>query len=234
MNTQDHISKEYNDELEQLRAKVLNMGGLVEDSFNDATKALLKGKVQLAREASKEDYKINALEVSIDEDCSNMIALRQPAASDLRNIFAVVKIVTDLERMGDESEKIAKFTAELSTNSHSMKFYNSLKSLVQNTREMLSAALDCYARLDAEKALEVLELDNEVDAEFINVNRILTTYLLEDIKNIEDTIKVMWCARSIERVGDHAKNICEYVVYIVKGNDIRHVIDEESRQGREK
>ncbi|MCH9645503.1 MAG: phosphate signaling complex protein PhoU [Proteobacteria bacterium] len=228
MNTQDHISQEYNEELEALRSKALTMGGLVEENFTGATKSLLKGKTQLAQHIAKEDYKVNALEVSLDEDCSSLIARRQPAAIDLRNIFAVLKIVTDLERIGDESEKIARFAAELDNDATSMKFYSSLKSLIISAREILSSALDCYARLDADKAMEVVQLDSGVDSEFMNLNRTLTTYLLEDIKNIEDTIKVMWCARSIERVGDHAKNICEYVVYVVHGNDIRHITDEEA------
>ena len=230
MNTQDHISQEYNEELETLRSKALTMGGLVEEHFTGATKSLLKGKTQLAQHIAQEDYKVNALEVSLDEDCSSLIARRQPTAIDLRNIFAVIKIVTDLERIGDESEKIAKFASELCNDAKSMKFYNSLKALVVSAREMLSAALDCYARLDADKALEVAQMDSDVDSEFVNLNRILSTYLLEDIKNIDDTVKVMWCARSIERVGDHAKNICEYVVYVVHGNDIRHITDDEAEQ----
>lgn len=230
MNTQDHISQAFNEELEKIRSQVLTMGGLVEEHFDGASKALLKGKVSLAKDIARNDYKVNAFEVAIDEACTNIIALRHPAAVDLRNVFAVLKIVTDLERIGDESEKIAHFATELMSDTKSMKIYNSLKSMIKSAKTLLSEALDCYARLDDKKALEVANADSNLDNEFEDLKRVSATYLLEDIKNIEDIIKVMWCARSIERIGDHCKNICEYVVYIVKGNDIRHISDDEASQ----
>jgi phosphate transport system protein len=202
------------------------MGGLVEDHFQGATKALLKGDTELASDIAKYDYKVNALEVEIDDDCTSLIARRQPTAGDLRNVFAVIKIVTDLERIGDESEKIASFVTELSVDTKSMTIYNSLKSMIKTAREILSAALYCYARLDAKQALEVAKLDEDLDSNFNDLKRTLITYLIEDVKNIEDFIRVMWCARSIERVGDHAKNICQYVVYVAHGNDIRHITDQ--------
>lgn len=227
MNIGQHISQEYNDELEDLRNQVLSMGGLVEEQFSDASQALLNGKIELAQEVAKLDYKVNAMEVAIDEECAQIIARRQPTAIDLRNLFTIIKVVTDLERIGDESEKIARFASELLTDAKSMNFYKNLKHMASIARNMLTDALDCYARLDAKKALEISSMDVEIDAEFENLNRLLTTYLLEDTKNIESTLKVTWCARSIERVGDHAKNICEYVVYVVHGKDIRHVDDKE-------
>ena len=226
MNIGQHISQEYNDELEDLRNQVLSMGGLVEQQFSDASQALLKGKVDMAQTVAKLDHKVNAMEVAIDEECAQIIARRQPTAIDLRNLFTVIKVVTDLERIGDESEKIARFTAELSTDAKSMNFYKNLKHMASIAKQMLSDSLDCYARLDAKKALEISHMDIDLDAEFENLNRLLTTYLLEDTKNIESTLKVTWCARAIERVGDHAKNICEYVVYVVHGKDIRHVDDQ--------
>ncbi len=227
MNIRQHISQEYNDELEDLRNKVLSMGGLVEEQFLGASQALLKGRIDLAQDVAKLDYKVNAMEVEIDEECAQIIAKRQPTAIDLRNLFTVIKVVTDLERIGDESEKIAKFASELLTDTKNMNFYKNLKYMASIAKTMLSDSLDCYARLDAKKALEVSSMDADLDAEFENLNRLLTTYLLEDTKNIESTLKVTWCARSIERVGDHAKNICEYVVYVVHGKDIRHVSDKE-------
>lgn len=230
MNIGQHISQEYNDELEDLRNQVLSMGGLVEEQFSDASQALLNGKIELAQEVSQLDYKVNAMEVSIDEECAQIIARRQPTAIDLRNLFTIIKVVTDLERIGDESEKIARFASELLTDAKSMNFYKNLKHMASIARNMLTDALDCYARLDAKKALEISGMDVEIDAEFENLNRLLTTYLLEDTKNIESTLKVTWCARSIERVGDHAKNICEYVVYVVHGKDIRHVDDKEHKE----
>lgn len=228
MNTGQHISQEYNDELENLRSQVLSMGGLVEEQFSNASKALLENKTDLAQEVAQLDHKVNAMEVSIDEECAQIIARRQPAATDLRSLFTVIKVVTDLERIGDESEKIARFASELSTNPKSTIFYKNLKHMVSTAKSMLTDALDCYARLDAKKALEINVMDGELDAEFENLNRLLTTYLLEDTKNMESTLKVIWCARSIERVGDHAKNICEYVVYVVHGKDIRHIDDKAS------
>lgn len=179
MNTQDHISQEYNEELEVLRSKALTMGGLVEENFTGATKSLLKGKTKLDQQIAKEDYKVNALEVSLDEYCSSLIARRQPAAIDLRNIFAVLKIVTDLERIGNDSEKIARFAMELDNDATSMKFYSSLKSLIVSAREILSSALDCYARLDADKAMEVVQLDSGINSEFINLNQLICWKILK-------------------------------------------------------
>ncbi len=225
LNIGQHISQEYNDELEDLRNQVLSMGGLVEQQFSDASNALLNGTINIAQRVTELDYQVNAMEVAIDEGCAQIIAKRQPTAIDLRNIFTVIKVVTDLERMGDESEKIAKFASELSADTNSMGFYKNLKHMTFIAKKMLTDALDCYARLDAKKALEVSNMDAEIDAEFEILNRLLSTYLLEDTKNIESILKVTWCARSIERVGDHAKNICEYIVYVVYGKDIRHVID---------
>ncbi len=222
MNTRQHISQEYNEELDELRGHVLTMGGLAEQQFISASKALLESKIELAQEVLQMGYKVNTMEMSIDEECAQIIARRQPKAIDLRNLFSVIKVVTDLERIGDESEKIARFASEMSTNAKSMDFYKILKSMVEVAKKMLSKSLDCYARLDAVQAVEVSKLDEELDEEFEKLNRLITTYLLEDPKNINNTLKVSWCARSIERIGDHAKNICEYVVYVVHGKDIRH------------
>lgn len=222
-----HTSNEYNEELQNLRDKVLKMATIAEENFAGATKSLLKGDIELATKVAKSDFKVNSLEIEIDEDCSNIMATRNPKAGDLRNVLAVIKLVTDLERIGDESEKIAKFATTIVVNTKSMAFYSSLKSLVNKAKEILASAIDCYARLDDSKAIEVIEMDSGLDEEFYNLNRILTTYLLEDVKNIEDTVQVMWCARSIERVGDHAKNLCQYVVYITRGNDIRHLEEQQ-------
>lgn len=221
-----HILNEYNEELESLRDKVLNMGGIVEEQFESATKSLLKNDIELAGKIAEMDYKVNAMEVEIDEECAGIIARRSPTAIDLRNLFAIIKLVTDLERIGDESEKIARFAIELEIDAKSMNIYKNLKSMVRFAGEMLKDALDCYARLDSEKAMQISESDSELDAECDKVNRLLSTYLLEDSKNISSIIKVMWCSRAIERVGDHAKNICEYVIYIVRGKDVRHIEDQ--------
>lgn len=222
MNTTQHISQEYNEELENIKSQVLAMGGLVEEQFQDASTVLLKGKIDLTTKILKLGQQVNKVELTIDEECAQIIARRQPTAVDLRTLLSAIKMATDLERIGDESEKIASFASELSTNAKSMDFYKLLKSLVTVASGMLSGALDSYARLDTQKALEVCELDQDLDIEFEKLNRVLTTYLLEDQKNIENNLKVIWCARSLERIGDHAKNLCEHVVYIVQGKDIRY------------
>ncbi len=225
-----HISHEYNEELEDIRRQVLEMGSLVEEQFSGASLALLKGEAEAAHRIARLDYQVNAMEVAIDEGCVQIIARRQPAATDLRMIFTAIKVITDLERIGDESEKIARFALELSTDTTVSTFYNNLKHLVRITQLMFNNALDCYAHLDAEKALEVSNMDSEIDSEFDNLNRLLITYMLEDIKNIENVLRVIWCARFVERVGDHAKNICEYIVYAVHGKDIRHTQDLEENE----
>lgn len=223
MNT--HILNNYDEELDSVRDKVLKMGAMVEDQFINATRALLKNDMTLARTTADLDYKVNSLEVNIDEECAGIIARRAPTAIDLRNLFAIIKVVTDLERIGDESEKIARFAIELEIDAKSMAMYKSLKSVVNLAKEMLKNSLDCYARLDSDKAMEISTADDSLDAECEKVNRLLSTYLLEDSKNIKSILKIMWCLRAVERVGDHAKNICEYVIYVVHGRDIRHIED---------
>ncbi len=217
-----HTSNEYEEELASIRDQVINMGGLVEEMYINSTTALLKNKPHIAKDTQEVDKKVNGLEVTIDEECATIIARRQPKAIDLRNVFAIIKIVTDLERIGDEAKKIARFSNELEIDAKEMNIYKNLKSLIASAKNMLKDALDCYARLDSEKALQITTADSEIDQEYEKLNRLLSTYLLEDSKNIKSILNVMWCSRAIERVGDHSKNICEYVIYIVQGTDIRH------------
>ncbi len=222
MNTTQHISQEYTDELDNIQSQVLAMGGLVEEQFTNATTILLKSQSDLIDQILKSEAQINQLELKIDKACAQIIARRQPAAIDLRTLLSAIRMATDLERIGDESEKIAKFAAKLSKKAKLMDSYKLLKSIAQVASNMLADAIDSYARLDVDKASSVLTLDQELDAEFEKLSRVLTTYILEDQKNIENNLKVIWCARSIERIGDHAKNLCESVIYIVQGKDIRH------------
>jgi phosphate transport system protein len=224
----EHIYKQYDAELEALRAKVLQMGGLVEQQIVDALQALLHADPRLADEVIANDHRVNALEVSIDEDCSHIIARRQPAAGDLRMIMMVVKTITDLERIGDEATKIARVAKKIheSDRLYSPRF-GEINAMVTLACEMLRISLDAFARLDVARTAEVARQDEHVDTHFRNAMRQLITFMLEDPRTISMTLEVLFVAKAVERIGDHAKNIAEYVVYMVKGKDVRHVSMEE-------
>jgi phosphate transport system protein len=219
----EHTSKQYDAELESVRAKVLQMGGLVEQQIAQALDALVTANPKLADEVISNDHRVNALEVSIDEDCSHIIARRQPAAGDLRMIMMVVKTITDLERIGDEATKIARVAQKIyeSDRMYSPRF-TEIKNMTAMTREMLRTSLDAFARLDVTKTVEVARQDEQVDEQFRAVMRQLITFMLEDPRTISMSLEVLFVAKAIERIGDHAKNIAEYVVYMVKGKDVRH------------
>lgn len=219
----EHTSKQYDAELESVRAKVLQMGGLVEQQITQALEALVNANPKLAEEVISNDHRVNALEVSIDEDCSHIIARRQPAAGDLRMIMMVVKTITDLERIGDEATKIARVAQKIyeSDRMYSPRF-TEIKNMTAMTREMLRTSLDAFARLDPTKTVEVARQDEQVDEQFRAIMRQLITFMLEDPRTISMSLEVLFVAKAIERIGDHAKNIAEYVVYMVKGKDVRH------------
>ena len=219
----EHTLKQFDTELEEIRSRVLQMGGLVEEQITHAIEALTGGHVALARQVMENDHRVNALEVAIDEECSTVIARRQPAAKDLRMIMTVVKTITDLERIGDEAAKIARMTISL---------YSSDRPVVPRTTEiqhvaeiavgMLRNALDAFARLDLSVAAKVVRQDEQVDSEFKAILRQLITFMMEDPRTISHALDILFIAKSIERIGDHAKNMSEYVVYLVKGKDVRH------------
>ena len=217
-----HISQRYNEELEDIRSKVLKMGGLVESQTEKAVRALLEHNVELAKEVVNSDHLVNEMEVDIDENCTRVIARRQPAASDLRLVIAVVKVITDLERIGDESEKIARYSKKLAKKKAMTNMHSELSHLSKLVLDILHRSLDAFARLDADQAVSILGEDALVNKEFDNLSRLLITYMMEDPRHIKNALRVSWCARSLERIGDHAQNICEYVIYLVKGKDVRH------------
>ncbi|MBS1219722.1 MAG: transcriptional regulator PhoU [Proteobacteria bacterium] len=220
----DHTLKKFDAELEEIRAKVLQMGGLVEEQITRALEALTTGNVALAHEVMNDDYKVNALEVSIDEECSTVIALRQPTAKDLRMVMTVVKTITDLERIGDEAAKIARMTHAIfkSGGRPTVPRVTDIEHVAEIALGMLRNALDAFARLDLAVAAKVVRQDEQVDKAFVSIFRQLITFMMEDPRTISPAIDILFIAKAIERIGDHAKNMSEYVVYLVKGKDVRH------------
>lgn len=218
-----HISQQFEKELQDIRSLVLAMGGLIEQQVANAQKALLTGNNELARSVIALDEDVNELEVKIDEECIQIIALRQPTASDLRLVAGILKTITDLERIGDEAVSIARMAMNLSEKDRPKKNYRELQSMGNHVLGMLHDALDAFARVDAEQAIKVAHEDRDVDAEYESIIRQLITYMMEDPRTVTKAIDMMWSARSLERIGDHASNICEHVIYLVEGKDVRHL-----------
>jgi len=217
-----HISRSFNKDIEDLRSNVLAMGGLVESQLSQAIKAIVSGDSELGLQVAKDDYRVNNLEVNIDEECGRILATRAPAASDLRLIVAIIKTITDLERIGDEAEKIGFLASKLAAMDRPADSYRELKSLGNHVAHMVRDAMNAFARLDVEAALETVREDEGVDQEYEAITRQCITFMMEDPRSIKRVMNVTWAARSLERIGDHAKNICEYVIYMVQGKDVRH------------
>jgi phosphate transport system protein len=217
-----HTVKRYDAELEDIRSKVLAMGGLVSQQLTDAVTAITTGDSSLGEKVMNGDYKINALEVEIDEDCGQVLARRQPIANDLRFILSVIKTITDLERMGDEAERIGRMAVQLAQRDRPRGEYRELKHLGEKASHMLNSALDAFARTDVEAAIRTREEDQDLDREYESIMRQMITLMMEDPRHIPRTLEAMWSARALERIGDRACNICEYVIFLVKGRDIRH------------
>ncbi len=232
---QHHISQQFNIELRELRNQVLGMGGLVEEQLTNALIALTTNDQQLARRVYTNDYKINALEVAIDEESTRILARRQPTASDLRLVMAVVKAIPELERIGDHAERIAHMALQLSGEPQA-KHFVAVNHLGEHVRQMLHDALDAFARIDVEMALQVMREDQKVDYESDSVYRQLITYMMEDARAIPMALNIMWSARALERVAAHSCNICEYLIYFVRGKDVRHIsleqVEQRARQAR--
>jgi phosphate transport system protein len=217
-----HTSRRFNEDLERVRAKVLAMGGFVEQQLSQALTALVQGDSALGQSVASQDYKVNGMEVSIDEECSRILATRAPAAGDLRMVVATIKTITDLERIGDECERIGTIASRLATVERPADRYREVKHLGRTVQLMVHNMLDACARLDANLALETARNDRMVDEEYESIQRQCITFMMEDPRTIRRALDVMWVVRSLERIGDHAKNICEYIIYMVHGKDIRH------------
>lgn len=222
-----HISKQFDNELENIRERVLSMGGLVEQQMINALRALTESEIEYAEQVIENEVQVNSLEVSIDEDCTKILARRQPAAGDLRLVMAVIKTITDLERIGDETEKIAKMAIDLIEKQGPKSYYVGINSMGNHARKMVHGALDAFARMDSRAALDVASEEPKSDEMYVAILRQLITYMMEDPRNITGTIDAVWTARALERIADHARNICEYVIYFVEGKDVRHISIEE-------
>jgi len=219
----DHSSKQYDQELEAIRSKVLLMGGMVETQFDEALNCFRVGNCQLADKVMTDDQAVNQLEVQLDDACSHLIVRRQPAANDLRTVMATIKVITDLERIGDEAAKIARTAKNMhERGTVSFNHYDIVRTISRNTADMLHDALDAFARLDGKAALQIIARDDEVDFEFRTILRNMITFMMEDPRTISSALDTLWVAKAIERIGDHAKNIAEYVIYVAEGRDIRH------------
>jgi phosphate transport system protein len=208
---------------------VLAMGGLVESQLSRAIAAVVTGDSELGLQVANDDYKVNALEVSIDEECSRILATRAPAAGDLRLIVAIIKTITDLERIGDEAEKIGFLASRLAAMDRPADSYRELKTLGTHVLHMLRDAMNAFARLDDAASIKIVLEDERVDEEYEAIQRQCITFMMEDPRSIKRVMNVTWAARSLERIGDHSKNICEYVVYMVQGRDVRHTDLSESQ-----
>ncbi len=228
LNSSEHTSKQFDTELEAVRSRVLQMGGLVESQIRLAVESLISGDVELMNRVIEDDHRVNAMEVEIDESCNHILVRRQPAAGDLRMIMTVIKTITDLERIGDEAEKIARM-AKLLSQKENLRHpkYHQIKNASEIALDMLRKSLDSFARLDLSAAAQVVRQDEQVDEEFRSIMRYLITFMMEDPRTISTSLEILFVAKAIERIGDHAKNMCEYVVYMVKGRDVRHVTVEE-------
>ena len=230
LNLTQHISHRFNEELEDVRTKVLTMGGLVEDQVSNGVKAIIKSDIDLGAKVAKRDYKVNAMEVDLDEQCVQILARRQPTASDLRLVVAVTKTITDLERIGDQAEKLGKLSIKLASQGVPHEHFEDLGHIGKLVQKILHGTLDAFARLDVDDALEIIALDEQVDQEFEALSRQLITYMMEDPRQIKAALRISWCARALERIGDHCTNICEYILYLVEGKDVRHITLEEKQE----
>ncbi|OON63453.1 phosphate transport system regulatory protein PhoU [Massilia sp. KIM] len=221
--TGEHSSKQYDQELEAIRSKVLLMGGMVETQFEEALECFRTGDAGRAERVMAEDQAVNQLEVSLDDACSHLIVRRQPTANDLRTVMATIKVITDLERIGDEATKIARTAKSLhERGASSFNHYDMVRTIAKATSDLLHDSLDAFARLDGKQALQLIAADEVVDHEFRTILRTMVTFMMEDPRTISTALDTLWVAKAIERIGDHAKNIAEYVIYVVEGRDIRH------------
>ena len=217
-----HISEQYDLELAQVRERLMEMGGIVESQVNNSCTALVTHDLDMAEEVRDVEANLNQFEVELDDLCVSIIAKRQPTARDLRTVVSVMKVITDLERIGDEADRIARMALDLANSEIPGDQYADFRSLHTNAVKMLKRALDAFARLDIEMALRVIEDDELIDNGYDRILRLCSEQMQSNPTEVERLLRLMWSARAVERIGDHAKNIGEYVIYLVKGRDVRH------------
>ena len=219
---ENHYMKQFDEELEEIRTRLMEMGGKVEQQLQNAIRAVSEADSKKAEDVIREEQHVDDMELDIDEACILIIARRQPAASDLRLVMMVTKAVNDLERIGDEAKKIANHAIILAGETGTSEGYTEVRHLGQSVLKMLGHALDAFARFDVAAAMMTLEEDKQIDLDYKTALRELVTYMMEDPRSISRVINVLWVIRSLERIGDHAKNLCEQIVFVVQGKDIRH------------
>jgi phosphate transport system protein len=226
----EHTHKQFDTELESIRTGVLAMGGLVETQLARAIAALEDDDTEGIDRIGADEQQINQMQMTIDQQCTQIIAKRQPTAIDLRMIMTITKIVNDLERVGDEVKKVAYKAAQVrgSDQLTRIRYFDAVRAAT-SARDMLQLALDAFARLDPAAAAEVIDRDEEIDAAFTAIMRQLVSYMMEDPRTITPALEIVFIAKSIERIGDHSKNIAEAVVQLVKGKDVRHASAEQIR-----
>lgn len=217
-----HISQQFNRELETIRTQMLTMGGIVERQVNDAIEALLTENLELAEESLLIDRQTNEMELVIDEQCTTTIARRQPAASDLRLIISISRAVVDLERIGDEASRICQQAIDMADGAHTQHGFQEVRHIGNLVRDMVKNVLTAFARNDLEMAYRVAKMDRDVDREYGSAMRTLITFMMEDAHLISSIMRVIWVLRSLERIGDHARNLAEHLIYQVSGTDVRH------------
>ncbi len=225
-----HISQQFNQDLSELRNKLLNMGGIVQRQVADAVEALVTSNSELAETVRNKEQEVDSLEMMIDEDCTQLIARRQPAASDLRLVISIIKMVADVERIGDEASKIAKMAIRLTEEGKAPRGYVEIRHISDHVSQMVHGALDAFARFDIDVALDIIKEDHAVDAEYKSAIRSLMMFMMEDPRSITQIQSVLWVLRALERIGDHACNLAEHVIYIVKGKDVRHMPIQQAEQ----
>lgn len=218
-----HISRQFNTDLEDLKTQLLEMGGIVEQQIEDAVKAIETADGELAERVIVIEKEVDQREIQLDENATQVLARRQPAASDLRMVIAVIKTIRDLERMGDEAQKIAKMAIALNEDGEAPRGYVELRHIGSSVLKMVNATLDAFARFDVNSALQVARDDKNVDREYKTAMREMVTYMMEDPRSITRVLNIMWALRSLERIGDHARNIAEHIIYLVEGLDVRHI-----------
>ncbi|MDR1063122.1 MAG: phosphate signaling complex protein PhoU [Azoarcus sp.] len=221
--SEKHLSSQFDSELTGICSKLMEMGGLIETQIQNAIQALAQFSIPLADEVIQTEDRVDMMEVAIDHALTSIIARRQPAARDLRLLLAISKITTNLERAGDEADKIARRVKSIVEGAFARKMpIGDLRLASNMAAALIHRALDAFARLDLDTAVSILKEDDLIDREFKGFTRKLITYMMEDPRTIGDSLNLLFLAKAIERIGDHAKNIAEFIIYIVKGTDVRH------------